>query len=197
MFKTMHDALIKHVNRFLFRPLNPVEEKAITDRFVQRTYRKRQFLLQAGELSSRNTFVVEGCFRVYVVDPNGKEHNLQFAVENGWIVDMGSFYKEEPSEMNIETLENSIVLQVERKALYELYTNFPVFDRYFRILVENDCVALQKRLIRSFSFTAEARYLDFITRYPHLLNRISDAKIASFLGMTPEFLSKLRRYINK
>ncbi len=193
----MHDTLIKHINQFLFKPLNPVEEKAISDRFVQKPFRKRQFLLQAGDQSSKNTFVVEGCFRVYVVDPNDKEHNLQFAVENGWVVDMGSLYKEEPSEMNIEALENSIVLQIERKALYELYTNFPVFDRYFRILAENAYIALQKRLIRSLSFTAEARYLDFITRYPHLLNRISDAKIASFLGMTPEFLSKLRRNFNK
>jgi CRP-like cAMP-binding protein len=193
----MHDALIKQINQFLFQPLNPVEEKAITDRFVQKTYRKRQFLLQAGDLSSRNTFVVEGCFRVYVVDPNDKEHNIQFAVENGWIVDMGSLYKEEPSGRNIEALENSLVLQIERKALYELYTNFPVFDRYFRILVENAYIALQERLIRALSFTAEARYLDFITRYPHLLNRISDAKIASFLGMTPEFLSKLRRNFKK
>ena len=193
----MHEALIKHVNQFLFQPLNPAEEKAISDRFVQKSYRKRQFLLQSGDLSSRNTFVVEGCFRVYVVDPNEKEHNLQFAVENGWVVDMGSLYKEEPSEMNIEALENSIVLQIEQKILYDLYDNFPVFNRVFRVLAENAYVALQKRLIRSLSFTAEERYQDFIKRYPHLLNRISDAKIASFLGMTPEFLSKLRRNFNK
>ncbi len=193
----MHAALIKHINQFLFQPLNPVEEKAIADRFVQKAYRKRQFLLQAGDHSSKNTFVVEGCFRVYVVDPNDKEHNLQFAVENGWVVDMGSLYKDEASEMDIEALENSIVLQIEKKSLYDLYDNFPVFNRYFRILAENAYIALQKRLIRSHSFTAEERYHDFITRYPHLLNRISDARIASFLGMTPEFLSKLRRNFNK
>ncbi|MDB5106365.1 MAG: cyclic nucleotide-binding protein [Fibrobacteres bacterium] len=192
-----HQALIKHINQFLFQPMRAEEEKAVADRFIRKAYRKRQYVLQAGDLSSRNTFVVEGCFRVFVADPNGKEHNLQFAVENGWIVDMGSLYKEEPSEMNIEALEDSTVLQIERKGLYELYDGFPVFNRYFRILAENAYIASQKRLIRSLGFTAEARYLDFIARYPHLLNRISDAKIASFLGMTPEFLSKLRRNFNK
>lgn len=165
--------------------------------FVQKAYRNRQFLLQAGDHSSKNSFVVQGCFRVYVVDANGKEHNLQFAIENGWALDMGSLYKGEPSEMNIEALENSTVLQIDRKAFQRLYLSFPVFERYFRILAENAYIALQKRLIRSLSFTAEARYLDFIARYPHLLNRISDAKIASFLGMTPEFLSKLRRNLSK
>ena len=192
----MHAALLKHINGFLLKPMSPTEEKAITDRFVPRAYRKRQFLLQAGDPCVKNSFVVEGCFRAYVVDTDGKEHNLQFAVENGWTLDMGSLYKEEPSEMNIEALENSSVLQIDRKAFYELYDHFPVFDRYFRILAENAYIAVQKRLVRSHSFTAEARYLDFIARYPHLLNRISDAKIASFLGMTPEFLSKLRRNLN-
>jgi len=193
----MHAALIKHINQFLLKPLEPEEEKAVTDRFVQKAFRKRQFLLQSGDISSKNSFVTVGCFRVFVVDTNGKEHNLQFAVENGWALDMGSLYKEEPSEMNIEALEDSTVLQIERKAFYELYDNFPVFDRYFRILAENAFIASQKRLIRSHSFTAEERYGDFIARYPHLLNRISDAKIASFLGMTPEFLSKLRRNFGK
>lgn len=193
----MHAALIKHINQHLLNPLDPIEEKAVMDGFVPRTFRKRQYLLQAGDVCSRNTFVVEGCFRAYVVDTDGKEHNLQFAVENGWTLDMGSLYKEEPSEMNIEALEDSSVLQIERKSFYGLYDDFPVFNRYFRILAENAFIASQKRVIRSHSFTAEERYGDFITRYPHLLNRISDAKIASFLGMTPEFLSKLRRNFGK
>jgi CRP-like cAMP-binding protein len=193
----MHAALIKHINQFLLKPLTAEEEKVVTDRFAVKSYRKRQFLLQAGDVCSRNSFVVEGCFRAYVVDTDGKEHNLQFAVENGWTLDMGSLYKEDPSEMNIEALENSTVLQIDRLAFYGLYDNFPVFDRYFRILAENAYIASQKRLIRSHSFTAEQRYADFIGRYPHLLNRISDAKIASFLGMTPEFLSKLRRNFGK
>lgn len=193
----MHDLLISHINRHLPRPLEAAEEKAVREDFLPKAYRRKKYLLQSGDTSSKNSFVTQGCFRVYVEDAKGKEHNLQFAVEDGWVLDMGSLYKGEPSEMNIEALEDSRVLQIDRKAFQRLYAKHPVFDRYFRVLAENAYIALQKRLIRSLAFTAEDRYLDFIKRYPHLLNRIPDAKIASFLGMTPEFLSKLRRNLAK
>jgi CRP-like cAMP-binding protein len=130
---------------------------------------------------------------MYKVDPKGKEHNLQFAIENGWIADIGSFHLERPSELYIEAMEQSVVLQIAKPDLLYLYSNFPAFDRNFRVLIENAFVALQKRLLQTISSSAEERYMDFLTHHANLFNRVSNVQIASYIGVTPEFLSKIRK----
>lgn len=138
---------------------------------------------------------MEGCFRMYMVDDKGKEHNLQFAVENWWIGDIGSFHSGKPSQLNIEALENSVILQIKKEDLLKLFVEYPKFNRIFRVLAENAMVSLQKRILQNISSTAEERYLDFLERHPHFFNRISNVQIASFLGVTPEFLSTVRKKI--
>ena len=130
-------------------------------------------------------------------DPNGKEHNLQFAIEKWWIGDIGSFHSEEPSRLYIEAIENSIILQIKKEDQWKLFVDYPKFNRIFRVLAENAIVSLQNRILQNISSTAEERYLEFSKNYPQLFNRISNVQIASYLGVTPEFLSTIRKNISK
>ena len=185
--------LVDYFNNLL--PLTDEEKAAVEQFFTQRRYKRRQFILQEGDVSKLNSFVVEGCFRMYLVDNKGKEHNLQFAIENWWIGDISSFHSEEPSKLNIEALENSVVLQIKKEDQLKLFVDYPKFNRIFRVLTENALVSAQRRILQNISSTAEDRYLDFLNRYPNLFNRISNVQIAAYLGVTPEFLSAIRKKI--
>jgi CRP-like cAMP-binding protein len=185
--------LIDYFNKFL--PLDGEEKAFVEEFFKERRVKRRQFILQEGEISKHNTFVIEGCFKMYYVDNNGKEHNLQFAIENWWIGDIGSFHSEQPSKLYIEAVENSVILQIRKEDQLKLFVDYPKFNRIFRMLAENAMVSLQKRILQNISSTAEERYLDFLKRHPQLFNRISNVQIASYLGVTPEFLSAIRKKI--
>ena len=128
-----------------------------------------------------------------MVDKVGTEHNLQFATEGWWIANIGSFHAQEPSSLNIDALEETEVFQISHAYLIDLYTNIPKFDRIFRVLVENAYVDSQKRVLQNISSTAEERYLAFQKKYPQLINRLPQTQIASYIGVTPEFLSKIRK----
>jgi CRP/FNR family transcriptional regulator, anaerobic regulatory protein len=183
--------ILKHFESYV--ALNEQETRELGSRLFERNIKRKQFILQAGDVCTHYTFVVKGCFKMYKVDTQGNEHNLQFSIENGWIGDMGSFYSEKPSELYIEAMEASIVLQIVKPDLLYLFTNYHKFNFNFRVLIENAFIRLQKRVLQNISSTAEERYLDFIQTYPSLFNRISNVQIASYLGITPEFLSKIRK----
>ncbi|RYY30265.1 MAG: Crp/Fnr family transcriptional regulator [Sphingobacteriaceae bacterium] len=174
-------------------PLNHLERKEIPARFTERSVKRRGFILQQGDVCKYFTFIVSGCFRQYAIDENGKEHNLQFAVENEWITDLVSFYSESPSEVYIEAVEPSVIMQIKHDDLLFLYTNYHKFDRNFRIIVEKKYIDLQNRVMQNISIKAENRYQNFLARYPGLANRLPNTQIASYLGITPEFLSKIRK----
>jgi CRP-like cAMP-binding protein len=149
--------------------------------------------LQEAQVCHHHGFVVEGCFRTYGVDQAGKEHNLQFAAENDWIADIASFYSDKPSRLFIEAMEPSRILLIEKNDLLKLYELYPKFVRYFKVIFENKFVEMQNRVLQNISSTAEERYRSFLEQYPKLSNRIPGVHIASYLGVTPEFLSKVRR----
>lgn len=130
---------------------------------------------------------------MYGVDDRGIEHNIQFAAENDWIADIGSFHSKKPSQLNIEAMEPSEVIQIEQQDLYFLYTNVPKLDRIFKVIVENKYVELQNRVLQNISSTGQQRYLNFLDQYPTLASRLPNVQIASYLGITPEFLSKIRK----
>ena len=134
---------------------------------------------------------------MYAIDSKGKEHNLQFAIENWWIGDISSFHSGEPSRLYIEALENSVILQITKQDQLKLFTDHPKFNRIFRVFTENALVSAQRRVLQNIGSTAEERYLDFVDRYPHFFNRISNVQIASYLGVTPEFLSTIRKRITR
>ncbi|MBN8674166.1 MAG: Crp/Fnr family transcriptional regulator [Chitinophagales bacterium] len=173
-------------------PLNKEEKQLVTDLFKPRLYRKRQYVLQEGDICNQLNFIVRGCLRLYKTDDKGNIHILQFAAENWWLSDIGSFHERKPSDLHIDALEDSMILQISYDNLVSLYTKASKFDRIFRVLVENSFVSLQKRLLQTISSTAEERYLSFTETYPHLNNHLPQTQIASFLGITPEFLSRLR-----
>ena len=187
--------LITYFEKFL--PLEEEEISFLESVFKERKVRRRQFILQEGDVCKVNSFVVEGCLKMYMVDENGKEHNLQFAVENWWIGDIGSFHSEQPSKLYIEAIESSVILQIKKEDQLKLFVDFPKFNRIFRVFTENALISFQIRVLQNISSTAEERYLDFRERYPYFLNRISNVQIASYLGVTPEFLSTIRKRLAK
>ena len=189
------ETIINYFSNIL--PLDSEEIDTLKKVFKKRRIKRRQFILQEGDVCKLNTFVVEGCFRMYFVDEKGKEHNIQFAVENWWIGDIGSFHSEEPSKLYIEAIENSVILQIKKQDQLDLFVNHPKFNQIFRVFTENALVTYQRRVLQNISSTAEERYLDFMKRYPYFFNRISNVQIASFLGVTPEFLSTIRKKIAK
>jgi CRP-like cAMP-binding protein len=173
-------------------PLTDEEKDMLGAKFQPRLYRKRQYILQEGDVCNVFNFVVNGCLRMYKIDEAGTTHIIQFAIEEWWISDMGSFYAMQPSEMNIEAIEDTTVLQIKHSDVLDLYTNAPKFNHLFRVLVENSLIGMQKRLLQTISSDARVRYESFLKQYPTLANRIPNTYIASYLGITPEFLSKIR-----
>ncbi|MCB0648175.1 MAG: Crp/Fnr family transcriptional regulator [Saprospiraceae bacterium] len=184
------EPLIDYFNQIM--PLSPEEVDMVYSLFKPRLYRKRQYVHQEGDVCNQFNFVVSGCLRLYMVDDKGDVHILQFASENWWIIDLGSFHERTPSNLNIDALEDTTVLQISHENLLVLYTQAPKFNRIFRVLIENSFVSLQKRLLQNISAPAEEKYYSFLETYEHLVNRLPQTQIASFLGITPEFLSRLR-----
>jgi len=190
-----HERIIKNINRWI--KLSEEEIDFFTSKLNFRKIRRRQYILQEGDICRHYTFVNKGCLRLYYVDINGVEHILQFAAEDWWIADIGSFYNETPTELYIDALEPTEILQIGKPDLTEAFVNYPSFDRVFRVMIENAFVALQKRVLQNISSTAEERYLTFAGSYPNLVNRIPQTQIASYIGITPEFLSKIRKNLSR
>lgn len=186
----MLQPLIDYFESFL--PFDEKEKTFLEGRFVQRSIKRRQSILQEGFSCRHYTFVLQGCFKMYGVDMKGTEHNLKFAAENDWIADIGSFHSGKPSQLFIEAIEPSVVLQIEKQDLYFLYLSIPKLDRIFKVIVEEKYVELQNRVLQNISSTALERYQTFLEQYPRLASRLPNTQIASYLGITPEFLSRIR-----
>jgi CRP-like cAMP-binding protein len=180
-----------------YLPLDEDEKADLAGRVTERNIKRRQFILQEGDVCKHYTFVAEGCFKKFYADRNGVEHNLQFAAENDWIMEIDSFYNEKPSRVFIEAMEPSVILQIKKADLLQMFVSNPKFDRNFRVIVETRLVEMENRVLQSISSTAEERYLSFIAQYAHLMQRLPNTQIAAYIGITPEFLSKLRKDISK
>lgn len=180
-----------------YLPLDQAERADLSKRVIERSIKRRQFILQESEICKHYTFVAAGCFKKFYVDDKGTEHNLQFIAENDWIMEIDSFFGEKPSRVYIEAIEPSVIFQIQKPDLIDLYMNNPKFGRVFRVIVETRVVELENRVLQSISSTAEERYLSFLSQYPHLSSRLPNTQIASYLGITPEFLSKVRKDLTK
>lgn len=174
-------------------PFNSREREEIAQHFTERKIKRRQFILQPGDVCRHFTYVVAGCFRLYAVDQDGKEHNIQFTIENDWTTDLASFYDQTPSLLYIEAIEPSVILQIKHDKVIDLYVASHKFDRNFRIIVERKYISLQNRTLQNISQPADERYQAFLADYRQLAVRLPNTQIASYLGITPEFLSKIRK----
>jgi CRP-like cAMP-binding protein len=187
MFSLIRNNISRHVS------LTDAEFGHFTTLLKARTLKKRELLLRAGEVCVCEGFVNRGCLRVYNIDGSGSEHVLYFATEDWWVADIASFVAQSPASLNIEAIEESEVLLIDKASKEKLYVEIPKFERLFRILTQRTHVALQQRLIAVMSQTADERYLDLKARYPEIEKRVPQHQIASYLGISPEFLSKIRK----
>jgi len=153
---------------------------------------KGQFVVQNGEICKYENFVLSGCLRSFYIDNDGLEHVIMFAVENWWTADLGSFITQKPSDLNVQCLENSEIIQIHYNDLQKLYFEIPKLERFFRIIIQKAFVAAQKRIVSNFSMDATDRYIQFREQYHDIEQRVPQYMIASYLGITKEFLSKIR-----
>ncbi|MCZ2458560.1 MAG: Crp/Fnr family transcriptional regulator [Chitinophagales bacterium] len=186
----MYELILKNVSRFI--DLTEEETDFFTLLLKPRKLRKKQFLLQEGDVAHYQYFINKGCLRIYTINEKGQEHVIQFAIEDWWTSDMYSFLTQTPAKMNIETIEDTELLSIDYPSLEILYRKVPKFERFFRLLLQNAFIAHQRRIIESMSLTADERYCKFIERYPAMEQRIPLKFIASYLGITPESLSRIR-----
>lgn len=187
----MHDLLVTNITQHV--ALAESDLPRLREAFRPRTIRKRQYLLQAGDVARHENFVCKGLLRAFTVDAEGHEHVVMFGLENWWINDLYSFLTQTPATQHIEALEDSEVLQIEKEELEKLYRELPQLNRFFRILLQNAFVANQQRALASISQTAEEQYLGFIRRFPPLDQRVPQNQVASYLGLTPETISRIRK----
>jgi CRP-like cAMP-binding protein len=154
---------------------------------------RKELLLHEGQSCRTINFVQSGALRAFFIDKEGKEATIMFAIHDWWITDMCAFITGQPAMQNIVAIENSFVLKLKKTDLDKLYIEVPKFERFFRILMQNSYIREQVRVLQNLSLSAEERYNIFMNKYPQLMKHVSQKQIASYLGITPEFLSTLRR----
>jgi CRP-like cAMP-binding protein len=180
------------LNFALHIQLDEAEIGRIKDRLQHKAIKKNAVLLEAGDICRNIYFTNSGCLRIYNLDKNGQEHNVLFCPENWWATDIASFSTQKPAHYSVSALEETEVLYLSFTDLEQLYIEVPKLERFFRILTQNGFYLFQSRLTSSLSKTAEERYALFSKQYPGLESRIAQKQIASYLGITPVFLSMLR-----
>jgi len=160
--------------------------------FNVKKIKKKQYIIQPDFVAKHRNYVVEGAFRAYVIDEKGEEHTIQFAIEDWWISDYNSFIYQLPATMFVVALDDSVVLQITHEQEQKLKAAAHKFETFFRIMAERSAAFQQRRIISNLTQSAEKRYTDFLEKYPLVAQRVPQYALASYLGMTTEFLSKIR-----
>ncbi|PZR28689.1 MAG: cyclic nucleotide-binding protein [Citrobacter freundii] len=189
----MHELLLRNIKQKI--DLTIQEKERLKTFFIPKKLRKKQYLLQEGEVCQYAAFVEKGMLRSYSVDKKGNEHILQFATENWWISDLYSFFSGEPSVYMIDALEDSELLLIRKDKYEEMLQTIPSMERYFRLLLQNNLIAIQRRLNDKLSLSAEDLYLNMIQTCDSIPQRVPQHMIASFLGITRETLSRIRKQL--
>ncbi|HSC37503.1 MAG TPA: Crp/Fnr family transcriptional regulator [Chitinophagaceae bacterium] len=179
-----------HINKRI--SLTSAETAELLTCFSEKRIKRKQFVVLPGTVAKHRNFVVKGAFRAYVVDESGEEHTIQFAIEDWWISDYNSYIYQQPATMYMVALEDSIILQIDYNKEQQLKKAHHAFETFFRIMAERSAAFQQRRIISGLTQTAEERYNDFLERYPLLAQRVPQYALASYLGMTTSFLSRIR-----
>lgn len=191
----MFDNLIKYLSAKI--ELTPHDIERLESACRLKKVRRRQYLLQEGDIWRENAFVSKGLVRTFRVDDKGQEHIFQFSPENWWAGDRYSYMYEEPAKFNIEALEDSEIILIAKGTFEELLETIPAYNTFHRNLLERSFVVLQNRIHMGNSYTAEEKYNEFVKMYPDIINRIPQHMIASYVGVSPETLSRIRNHAAK
>lgn len=191
MFESLRKNITRHIK------ISDEEFEIFSNCFHPTSVKKKDFLLEEGAICNFEAFVTKGCFRVFYKGESGSEQIVYFAIENWWATDIDSFMNQVPSIFTIEALEDCEVLIIYKKDKDKLYDQLPIVEKLFRIMNQKTLVAFQRRLISSHGQTADKRYLEFLVKYPSLEQRITQQQIAAYLGISHEFLSKIRKRMHK
>jgi CRP-like cAMP-binding protein len=189
------DLILQNLARHIL--LTKQEEGRFISVLKNKKIKRKQFLSQEGDISRGPVFVIDGILRSYTVDKNGFEHILQFAPPGWWIADMQSLITQQPGTLSIDAIDDSEIVMLPKNELDNLYKDIPAFERLFRILAENALVTLQQRLLDNLSLSAKERYSNFCKTYPSLIECLPQKQVASYIGVTPEFLSKMLKNKHK
>jgi len=183
-------AIVKYVTKNI--ALTEEEEAYFVSLLTIKKLRKKQFIVQPDFVCNHRTYIVKGALRAYLVDTKGQEHTVAFGIEDWWIADFNSYFFRQPATLFVEALEDSIVIQIEYNAEQELMKNVPKFEKFYRIISQNGYAFLQRRILANISMSAEERYEEFMQRYAAIAARVPQYALASYLGFSTEFLSKIR-----
>jgi CRP/FNR family transcriptional regulator, anaerobic regulatory protein len=186
-----YSTILQNITRHIALDKNEISH--FTSLLNKKEVARKEFVLMEGNSCHVINYVHEGALRAYYRDRDSNESIIMFAINDWWITDMYSFTTGNPAMLNIDALEKSTVFQLQKNDLEELYKKIPAFERFFRIIMQNAYVREQLRVIQNLSMTAEERYTNFLKKYPQFAQRVPLKQIASYLGMTPEFLSVLRK----
>lgn len=184
------EPLLKYINNYV--TLTKEEEAFLVSKVFCRTFLKGQYIVQQGDVCKYECFVLSGCTKTFYMDEEGQEHIVMFSIEDWWTSDIGSFITQTPADFNVLCMETTELVIFPFDVIEDLYSNIPKLERLFRQIIEKALVASQKRIVRSFSMSAKDRYLYFRNQYPKIEQRIPQYMIASYLGITKEFLSKIK-----
>ena len=193
-YTNMFEILFENISKKI--SLTADEQELLKTFFIPKKIRKKQYLLQEGDVAKYGAFVENGMLRSYTIDKKGVEHIVQFAFEGWWIGDQFSLITGEPSVYNIDALEDSELLLLTKPAEEEMLKQIPKMESFFRLLLQNHIIATQRRLVSSLSNSAEEKYQQLIDACPTIPQRVPQHMLASYLGITPETLSRLRKQIS-
>lgn len=186
IFKNIH----KHIS------LSDVEKNCLLSSIKVLDVGRKELILKQGQLCKKIYFVEAGSLRAFNLNDDGRDSTIMFAIQDWWITDMNGFANQQNSLLSIEALELSTIIELDFKKLEELYQQIPKFERFFRILFQNAYIREQQRAFQNISLTTEERYRHFVNKYPAIVEKVTQKQIASYLGVTPEFLSSVKRNNN-
>jgi CRP-like cAMP-binding protein len=187
------EAFFDYIQEISGKLLSEDDKHLLMAHFKPKKLRKRQYFLQEGDVCKYIGFIVKGSARTFTVDEKGRENILKLSLENWWLADFESFYLLTPSRFNIEALEDMEVLQSTNVQIEEFLKHIPAFSAMQNVISQNNTIATQKRMQTAMSYTAEERYEDLISNYPQFLRRFPQNMIASYLGISPETLSRIKK----
>ncbi|MEL7001660.1 MAG: Crp/Fnr family transcriptional regulator [Bacteroidota bacterium] len=190
-----YSGLIENINRYV--KLEPSEEEQLVNIIQVTRIRKRQYIDQPRFISGFRNYVVKGAFRSFYIDDDGKDHTVQIAVEDWFISDFYSYITQTPATLFVEALEDSVILQMTYNDIETLCKKVHNISEYFRITTERAFAFSRRRNLSNLSKDAEERYLEFVEKYPNIVHRIPQKVIASYLGISPEFLSRIRGQLSR